>query len=212
MQVRTAIEVRLAQASKDDVSTLRVRLPQRLKSDKTSVRIAMFQRLAASRLFAYGDRAKPEPFAGLEAMIREAGAYAMVSPEYNHSMSPALGDLLNHFPSSAFAFKPSLIATYSSGQWGGTRAAVNMRTFLSELGCLPVSAMLHFPHADQVFEADGQFHPEQDAGKWKTYVDRGVGQLQWWADAADRHRGILDPAGVSKAFSKTPAERDSPGR
>jgi type IV secretory pathway VirD2 relaxase len=57
MQVRTAIEVRLAQASKDDVSSLRVRLPQRLKSDKTSVRIAMFQRLAASRLFAYGDRA-----------------------------------------------------------------------------------------------------------------------------------------------------------
>lgn len=57
MLVRTAIEVRLAQASKDDVSTLRVRLPQSLKSDKTSVRIAMFQRLAASRLFAYGDRA-----------------------------------------------------------------------------------------------------------------------------------------------------------
>ncbi|MBD3835406.1 MAG: relaxase/mobilization nuclease domain-containing protein [Brevundimonas sp.] len=57
MQVRTAIEVRLAQASEDDVSTLKVRLPQRLKSDKTSVRIAMFQRLAASRLFAYGDRA-----------------------------------------------------------------------------------------------------------------------------------------------------------
>lgn len=57
MQVRTAIEVRLAEASKDYISTLRVRLPQRLKSDKTSVRIAMFQRLAASRLFAYGDRA-----------------------------------------------------------------------------------------------------------------------------------------------------------
>ncbi len=57
MQVRTAIEVRLTAASRDDVSTLRVRLPQRLKSDKTSVRVAMFQRLAASRLFAYGDRA-----------------------------------------------------------------------------------------------------------------------------------------------------------
>lgn len=57
MQVRTAIEVRLAETSSGDVSTLRVRLPQRIKSDKTSVRIAMFQRLAASRLFAYGDRA-----------------------------------------------------------------------------------------------------------------------------------------------------------
>ncbi|WP_433949946.1 DUF3363 domain-containing protein [Brevundimonas bullata] len=57
MQVRTAIEARLTAASRDDVWTLRVRLPQRLKSDKTSVRVAMFQRLAASRLFAYGDRA-----------------------------------------------------------------------------------------------------------------------------------------------------------
>lgn len=56
MQVRTAIEARLTEASKGDVSTLRVRLPSMLKSDKTSVRVAMFQRLAASRLFAYGDR------------------------------------------------------------------------------------------------------------------------------------------------------------
>ena len=56
MQVRTAIEVRLTAASRDDVSTLRVRLPQRLKSDKTSVRVAMFQRLAASRLFPANSR------------------------------------------------------------------------------------------------------------------------------------------------------------
>lgn len=57
MQVRTAIELRLAAASSEDVSALRGRLPQRLKPDNTSVRVAMFQRLAASRLFAYGDRA-----------------------------------------------------------------------------------------------------------------------------------------------------------
>ena len=57
MQVRAAIDERLNAATRDDVSTLCVRLPQRLKSDQTSVRVAMFQRLAASRLFAYGDRA-----------------------------------------------------------------------------------------------------------------------------------------------------------
>lgn len=56
MQVRTAIEVRLAGTGQGDISNLHVRLPHKLKSDKTSVRIAMFQRLAASRLFAYGDR------------------------------------------------------------------------------------------------------------------------------------------------------------
>ena len=57
MQVRTAIETRLARAEPSAVSSLRVRLPQSLKADQTSVRIALFQRLAASRLFAYGDRA-----------------------------------------------------------------------------------------------------------------------------------------------------------
>jgi chromate reductase len=35
-----------------------------------------------------------------------------------------------------------VIVTYSGGQWGGTRAAVALRSTLSELGCLPVSAMM----------------------------------------------------------------------
>lgn len=56
MQVRTAIEMRL-EAGGGAVSTLRLRLPMTLKSDSASVRVALFQRLAASRLFAYGDRA-----------------------------------------------------------------------------------------------------------------------------------------------------------
>jgi hypothetical protein len=47
--------------------------------------------------------------------------------------------------------KPSLIVTYSAGQWGGARAAVAMRPFLSELGCLPGSAMVHVPEAHTVF-------------------------------------------------------------
>lgn len=57
MQVRTAIEMRLGEAAGGEVSTLRVRLPGTLKSDSAGVRVALFQRLAASRLFAYGDRA-----------------------------------------------------------------------------------------------------------------------------------------------------------
>ena len=40
---------------------------------------------------------------------------------------------------------------------GGMRAAVGMRTFLAELGCLPVSAMIHVPKAQEVFAPDGRF-------------------------------------------------------
>lgn len=160
--------------------------------------------------FAYSRTSKPEPLARLEQRIREADAYVMLSPEYNHSMSPALADLLNHFPSSAFSFKPSLIATYSSGQWGGTRAAVGMRTFLSELGCLPVSAMLHFPRADQVFDPSGELSAGQDSARWGRYVRRGIDQLFWWAAAAMQQRAALDPFELSPAFSREPAERNSP--
>ncbi|RYZ73012.1 MAG: NADPH-dependent oxidoreductase [Lysobacteraceae bacterium] len=160
--------------------------------------------------FAYSEQAKPSHLSSLESLVRQADAYVMVSPEYNHSMSPALSDLLNHFPSSAFAFKPSLIATYSSGQWGGTRAAVSMRTFLAELGCIPVSAMLHFPHADQVFEQDGKLALSQDETRWVSYSKRGTEQLYWWAAAASHQRTVADPFAASPAFTRTPSERNSP--
>ena len=161
--------------------------------------------------FSYSDNAKPSHLSGLESLIAQADAYVMVSPEYNHSMSPALSDLLNQFPSSVFSFKPSLIATYSSGQWGGTRAAVGMRPFLSELGCIPVSAMLHFPRADQVFQADGTLAPGQEEGRWASYANRGTEQLHWWAAASAHQRAVLDPFAASPPFRRAPPERDAPG-
>lgn len=159
--------------------------------------------------FAYSNKSVPDYLAQLQDLIQQADAYVMLSPEYNHSMSPALSDLLNHFPGSAFSFKPSLIATYSSGQWGGTRAAVNMRTFLSELGCLPVSTMLHFPHADQIFNKEGELSADQDVARWQAYANRGVEQLHWWATAAKQQRQACDPFKAPPAFQTTPKERDA---
>ena len=47
-------------------------------------------------------------------------------------------------PLRALSSPPPL---YFQGQWGGTRAAAGLRPVLSELGCLPVSAMVHVPSA-----------------------------------------------------------------
>ncbi len=90
--------------------------------------------------FAYPQGRAPQALDDLASAITAADGYVMISPEYNHSMSPALAHLLNHFGASRFSWKPSAIVTYSAGQWGGARAAMGMRGFLSELGCLPVSA------------------------------------------------------------------------
>jgi len=125
-------------------------------------------------------------------------------------MSPALTHLLNHFGSSIFSYKPSAIVTYSAGQWGGARAAVGMRTFLSELGCLPVSAMIHIPRAHQVLADDGSFLGNVDSERWTDYFGRTFTQLQWWATAARNHRQEIDPHALIQSFKRDPSQRNTP--
>lgn len=160
--------------------------------------------------FAYAAGRAPALLEQLAAAIAIADGYVMISPEYNHSMSPALAHLLNHFGSSLFSYKPAAIVTYSAGQWGGARAAVNMRTFLSELGCLPVSAMLHVPRAAEVFDERGELSEDADPQSWGRYSGRTWSQLEWWAEAAGTQRDAVDPASVVEAFVRSPSQRNAP--
>ena len=157
--------------------------------------------------FSYAASQVPQDLDHLASRIASADCYVAVSPEYNHSMSPALANLLNHFGSSLFSFKPSAIVTYSAGQWGGARAAVNMRTFLSELGCLPVSAMIHIPHAQDVLDEDGSLLDGVDATRWSGYFDRTFQQLVWWAAAARAQHAVSEP---TKGFKRDPSQRNAP--
>ena len=160
--------------------------------------------------FAYPKNRVPEALDQLAHKIEAADGYVMVSPEYNHAMSPALAHMLNHFGSSLYSYKPSAIVTYSAGQWGGMRAAVGMRTFLSELGCLPVSAMIHVPAAQDVFDEDGVVHGNEDAERWSGYLGRTFTQLIWWAEAAAQQRQACDPESLLSAFKRDPSQRNAP--
>ncbi|MDO6694836.1 NAD(P)H-dependent oxidoreductase [Aliiglaciecola sp. 3_MG-2023] len=160
--------------------------------------------------FAYPRSKAPAKLNELADKIQSCNGYIMVSPEYNHSMSPALANLLNHFGSSLFSYKPSAIVTYSAGQWGGMRAAVGMRTFLSELGCLPVSAMIHVPKAQEVFAADGSPLEHEQQSSWFNYFARTFNQLIWWAEAATKHQSAVDPHKMVKDFKANPSQRNAP--
>lgn len=160
--------------------------------------------------FAYAKGTAPEALAALAAKIEAADGYVMVSPEYNHSMSPALAHLLNHFGSSLFSYKPSAIVTYSAGQWGGARAAVGMRTFLSELGCLPVSAMIHLPKAQEILTENGDFAEGTDREAWQGYFGRTLAQLDWWAAAAKAEKRARGLPVAAPAFSRDPSQRNAP--
>lgn len=160
--------------------------------------------------FAYAKSKAPVELNNLAQKIDSADAYIMVSPEYNHSMSPALANLLNHFGSSLFAYKPSAIVTYSAGQWGGMRAAIGMRSFLSELGCLPVSAMIHVPKAQDVFNENGDVQNGEDQSSWFDYFARTIKQLIWWADATKKQRNEVDPHTLITNFKSAPSQRNAP--
>ena len=78
-----------------------------------------------------------------------------------------------------------------------------------ELGCLPVSAMVHVPKAQEVLNEDGTFTDSQDINSWTEYFGRTFAQLEWWAVAAQIHRlhsDMIQP----KAFKQDPSQRNAP--
>jgi len=132
--------------------------------------------------------------AGMEAMakaVREADCYLIVTPEYNHSLPPALSGMMGHFGGSLYAYKPSGIITYSPSPYGGARAAVALRPFLSELGCLPVSTLACFSSVGDIFNGDGSVKDEEN--RQLKQLDKVLDQLEWFAVACANQR---DASGV----------------
>jgi len=137
--------------------------------------------------FFYRGEDKPPPKLDAAAnLVASADGYVVVSGEYNHSIPPALSNTMSHFGGSKYAFKPCAIVTYSGGQWGGVRAAVQLRAFLGELGCLSTSNILSFPEAGTILAEDGTLI--KDAEIWNTRADRCFNQLHYVMEAMRAHR------------------------
>ena len=81
----------------------------------------------------------PEVLERLAARLRSADAFIIVSGEYNHSIPPALSNLLDHFLEEYF-WRPSAIVCYSAGAFGGVRAVMQL------VRCSANLARQAFPH------------------------------------------------------------------
>ncbi|MGK3745488.1 MAG: chromate reductase [Bacillariaceae sp.] len=118
--------------------------------------------------------------------IRSADCYVIVTPEYNHSLPPALSGMMGTFGGSSYACKPSGIVTYSPSPYGGSRVAVALRPFLSELGCLPVSKLACFSDVGDTFNEDGSVKDESN--RQLKQLDGLLDQLEWLAVACLNQR------------------------
>lgn len=128
----------------------------------------------------------PEPTKKLQDAIRAADCYLIVSPEYNHSIPPALSSVMGHFGSSNYKCKPSGIVTYSPGPFAGMRAAMAIQVMCHELGCLPVSKLCGLPAVADLLEPDGT--PKDANHRMLKQLPEVLTQLEWMAVAMKNQR------------------------
>jgi NAD(P)H-dependent FMN reductase len=135
----------------------------------------------------YAPGTAPEVLERLARILRPADAYVIVSGEYNHSIPPALSNLLDHFLEEYF-FKPSAIVCYSPSAFGGVRAAIQLRSMLAEMGMPSIPSILPFPKVHEALDADGK--PTGD--RIDKAAGRFLAELEWYADAlkAARAHGV----------------------
>jgi NAD(P)H-dependent FMN reductase len=127
----------------------------------------------------YEKGSAPEVLEDLAALYRSADAFIVVAGEYNHSIPPALSNLLDHFLEEYF-FRPSAIVSYSSGPFGGVRAAMQLRAMLCELGMPSIPSLFPLPSIQNVFEDDGA---PRDRATVERRFARFASELEWYASA-----------------------------
>jgi NAD(P)H-dependent FMN reductase len=129
----------------------------------------------------------PEVLERLAGQIRSADGIVIVSAAYNHSIPPALSNLLDHFLEEYF-WRPSAIACYSAGPFGGVRAAMQLRAMLGELGMPSIPSLFPVPKVQDAYDLDGTAKDQASAGR----VAKFLGELEWYAGAlkAARASGV----------------------
>lgn len=125
--------------------------------------------------------------------IKEADAYLVVTPEYNHSIPGVLKNAIDSvFVSFAFRCKPIATVAYSGGVAGGVRAIEHLAQIAIEAELVPLRTSVIIPQVIGAFDANGEpINPLTGISLQITLDD-----LAWWAATLKqaRAKGQLQPA------------------
>jgi len=111
-----------------------------------------------------------------KSAMERADGLVIVTPEYNHSYPGSLKAVLDTLEDE-YRHKAVGVASVSSGNWGGTRAAVALLPVLQTLGLVSISFDLYFPKVEKLFDASGK--PTDDS--YERRIVRFLDEIIWMA-------------------------------
>src|SRR4051794_22016225 len=155
--------------------------------DAKAINLPMLDRM-------YKEYPKGEAPAALDQLaqkIRGADGFVFVTGEYNWGVQPGLKNLTDHFLEEWF-WRPSAIASYSSGRFAGARAAIAWHGILSEMGMVVVSSTIAVGPIAQTLASDGKGTGEGGKALGRSFP-RFADDLTWWMEAATAQRKRRKP-------------------
>lgn len=119
----------------------------------------------------------PDLYKPLSKRMFDAHAFILVTPEYNGSYTPALKNLLDHYPKQAH--KAFGIVTASTGMMGGMRATQQMQLLINALFGIASPYMLVVGQVDKKFDSAGQLLDEN----YQRQINLFVKEFCWLAES-----------------------------
>ncbi len=136
----------------------------------------------------YPEGKAPENMEKIHKILDESDGFVIVSGEYNHSIPPALKNMLDHFQTEYY-FKPSAINSYSAGTFGGVRVAVHLRAVLAELGMPSIPSLFPVSKIQDAFDDDGNALDKA----YERRIGRFLDEFEWYLRAYKKEREISTP-------------------
>lgn len=120
-------------------------------------------------------------------IIQDADAFVVITAEYNHSMPPALTNMMDYFPIASYRWRPTGICCYSMGSFGGVRAAMQVRCFMGELGSPTTNTILAIPQIQKTLNENGELLPGESGERLDKNSERLIKELSWYGEALKTH-------------------------
>jgi NAD(P)H-dependent FMN reductase len=118
-------------------------------------------------------------------MVKEADAFIVITPEYNHSVPAALKNAIDSvWLSFGFRNKPVAAVGYSGSIGGGIRAIEHLAHVFIEAEAVPLRNTVVIPFVRDAFDDAGRpTNPETDI-RLQVMLD----DLAWWSAALEKAR------------------------